>query len=214
MYNPNLIFIVVFAALFFAIVFLDHLKDYKGILRDDSTEIKKPYSWARVQIAWWTIIVLSSFITIMISKNVIPTLDQSTIILLAISAGTLASGRLVDQSSKKDDTLNEVNVVNSQKGKNLFVDILSDAGGINIHRFQTVVFNLAFGIYFISVVINNLNICPRVPSISDCDTLAKLTAHSIKESYNLIMPKISQNNLILLGLSSATYAALKTTENK
>jgi hypothetical protein len=28
------------------------------------------------------------------------------------------------------------------------------------------------------------------------------------------MPPISDNNLILLGLSSATYAALKMTENK
>ncbi|MGK4568351.1 hypothetical protein [Flavobacterium sp. 3HN19-14] len=66
---------------------------------------------------------------------------------------------------------------------------------MSVHRFQTVVFNFAFGVWFISQITKNL---ANVPT----------------GGINDIMPDIQQNNLILLGLSSATYAVLKTTENK
>jgi hypothetical protein len=47
------------------------------LLKDTSTAGRRPYSWARVQSAWWTVIVLASMAGIMITKG-IPTLDVST----------------------------------------------------------------------------------------------------------------------------------------
>ena len=69
---------------------------------------------------------------------------------------------------------------------------MSDEVNVNMHRFQTVIFNAVFGIWFVNSVLTSF-----------------LTAN-----VDMIMPVITMNNLILLGLSSATYAALKTTENK
>jgi hypothetical protein len=161
------------------------------MLRDMSTATKhQPYSWSRVQLAWWSVIILSCFITIIIMKGTAPTLDISTVILLGISAATTATAKAIDISdADRYDRLRH----QDDFGKNFFLDILSDATGVSVHRFQTVVFNCVFGIWFISAFLHNL---------------------SNSESLNAIIPPIANNNLILLGLSSATYAALKVTENQ
>ena len=79
-----------------------------------------------------------------------------------------------------------------------------------MHRFQTVVFNAVFGMWFIHAVLNNLVNNDCAIYTEDAKTLAACLANKI----NYIMPPISNNNLVLLGLSSAAYAALKMTENK
>jgi hypothetical protein len=94
-------------------------------------------------------------------------------------------------------------------GENFLLDILSDKGGVSIHRLQSVIINIIFGAWFISEVLHWLppgsNPCVKGdPSFPDC------SLHPL----NYIIPVISTNNLILLGISSGTYAALKTTENK
>lgn len=152
----------------------------------------QPYSWARVQLAWWTIIVLSSFIAILWQKGIAPTLNSSTVILLGISAATTATARVIDLSDEEKLTLRH----QDDFGKNFFLDILSDQNGVSVHRFQTIVFNAVFGVWFITEVLKNLKSC------------------SLPACIDSIMPLILDNNLILLGLSSATYAALKMTENK
>ncbi len=162
------------------------------MLKDQSNAQKQPYSWSRVQLAWWTIIVLTSFITIVIDLNQAPGLNTSTVVLLGISAATIATAKVIDVSDETDP-----NIVRHQDkdGSNFVLDILSDQNNVSITRFQTVVFNLVFGIWFITYVIE------RLPA-------ATLT------NINSIMPLIDNNNLVLLGLSSATYVAIKTTENK
>jgi hypothetical protein len=161
------------------------------MLRDMTTLSKhQPYSWSRVQLAWWSVIILSCFITIIIMKGTAPTLDISTVILLGISAATTATAKAIDISdANRYDRLRHQN----DFGKNFFLDILSDATGVSVHRFQTVVFNCVFGIWFINAFLHNL---------------------LNNEALNAIIPPIANNNLILLGVSSATYAALKATENQ
>jgi hypothetical protein len=188
--NQQLIFWALFLALSGIIIFFD--QKY-GMLRDASAAVKKPFSFARVQLAWWTVIVLSSFITILITKGVIPTFDPSTLILLGISAATTGAARVIDQSDQSNPAIVRGQDQNSQ---DFFLDILSDGTGPNMHRFQTVVFNLVFGIWFITSVLHQLGLCKTL----DC--------------IDTIMPKVTNNNLILLGLSSGVYAALKMTENK
>ena len=73
-----------------------------------------------------------------------------------------------------------------------YIDILSDENGISIHRFQAVLFNLLFGGWFIYNVIYNLSL----------------------QNIDNIIPDIQANYLVLLSLSSATYTAIKTSENK
>ena len=185
---------VVFFIMFFLMIVFIIIMDLKyGMLRDDSTLItKRPFSFARVQLAWWSVIVLSSFIAIITRDGKIPNLDTSTLILLGISATVTASGRIIDISDQKNAAAaGNAQISQNSTGQNFFLDILSDNNGPSIPRFQTVVINLVFGIWFIYQVLTNI-------MASDIDS---------------IIPIIKSNNLILLGLSTGTYVALKTQEN-
>lgn len=183
--NPQIYFFLSVLVLALLVIFFD--RKY-SMLRDVSVADHKPYSFARVQLAWWSVIVLAAFISIVASRG-IPSLDTSTLILLGISSATIASARIADLSDQSNPKV----LRNQDQGSDgFFLDILSDGTGVSIHRFQTVVFNITFGFWFLSQVFSN---------IPDSDI-------------NEIIPVISTNNLILLGLSSGTYAALKTTENK
>jgi len=187
--HPVVCFWIIFAILTFSVAYCN--QKY-CMLKDQSIAEKEPYSWSRVQMAWWTVIVMASFTTIMIIHGEAPELRQSTVILLGISAATIATARTIDAAEESNPTISRHQ---DQNGTNFVLDILSDQTGVSIHRFQTVVFNLSFGIYFIAQVIEDL------PKATDA-------------TINAIMPDITPNNLVLLGLSSATYAALKLTENK
>jgi hypothetical protein len=200
------IFWIVFGVMLCLVVFLDR----KYCMLRDITNVKthQPYSWSRVQLAWWTVIILSAFVAIFFEKGVAPTLHISTVILLGISAATTATARAIDLSDEQRQ-----DIIRHQDGfgKGFFLDILSDQTGVSMYRFQTVVFNTVFGIWFINVVLNNMHI--------DCSAYRDLAGNIIQSAckanpIDYVMPVISDNNLILLGLSSATYAALKTTENK
>ena len=200
------IFWIVFAITFVLVAWLD--KTY-CMLRDVTTaKTRQPYSWSRVQLAWWTVIVLATFIAIFISKGVAPTLHISTVILLGISSATTVTARAIDLSDQQNLLISRHQ---NDFGKNFLLDILSDENGVSINRFQTLMFNVVFGIWFINAVLNNMH--------ADCSAYKDLTGSAVQAACKInpidyIMPVISDNNLILLGLSSATYAALKTTENK
>ncbi|WP_143706074.1 hypothetical protein [Emticicia sp. TH156] len=187
--KPVLWYWLIFVVLTCCVAYCNHKY---CMLKDQSTAEKQPYSWSRVQLAWWTVIIMSAFTSIMITHNNAPELWESTVILLGISAATIASARVIDAADESDPNIQRHQDTN---GTNFVVDILSDQTGVSIHRFQTVVFNLAFGIWFILKVVNNLATPPQ-------------------NNINLIIPDIEPNNLILLGVSSATYVALKVTENK
>jgi len=183
---------IIFGSVFLVLLIIFLYFDFKyDLLKDSSAAVKKPYSYSRVQLAWWTLIILSSFISIVIVKSKIPELDPSTLILIGISSATIATGRLIDVSDQKDPTIYRYQ---NNERKGLLLDIISDQNGASIHRLQTVLFNLTFGIWMITMVFNNLTDC----SIIDVSK---------------IIPNIQSNNLVLLGLSSATYAALKIPEN-
>lgn len=180
-----------------------------NMLRDISKASPVPYSWSRVQLAWWTVIILSSFTTILLRTGTAPTLHSSTLALLGISAATTAAARVIDLGD-----LQNVQVFRHQdlRSSNFFLDILSDHNGVSIQRFQAVLFNGIFGIWFVSTVLGNLtdlNFCLTTFSKSD-PNLAQCLLHPV----DFYIPIITDNNLILLGISSATYAALKITENK
>lgn len=96
--NPKIIFWLVFAALTAMVIFLN--VKY-GMLLDESTrETKKPYSYARAQLTWWTVIVLSGFATIILKRQEIPTLTNGILILLGISSATTMAARLSDNSDQ------------------------------------------------------------------------------------------------------------------
>jgi len=199
-------FVIVFWVFFVVLLIIIVLCDLKyNMLRDDSAADSKPYSWSRVQLAWWTLIIISAFVTIICCYpgHEIPTLDSSALILLGISTATTATSRIIDMSDKKNAGV--LAMIQDQPSENFFLDILSDGNGVSISRLQTVIFNLVFGVWFISyVLLHFLNPCAALhPAIATCSN----------EPWNYIMPIVSPNNLVLLAISSGTYAFMKSSEN-
>ena len=190
--SPQFWYAVCFLVLAILVILLDH---FYGMLRAPNAAVIKPYSYSRVQLAWWTVIIISAFAAILIVACDVPVFDQSTIILLGISAATTATAKVIDVS---DQTNPKVNPANLNLGSDNFIlDILSDENGVTVHRLQSVLFNFIFGIWFILKIWNNIALLPS----------GKLDASHI-------IPIMDPNNLLLIGISSGTYAAMKSTENR
>lgn len=111
------------------------------------------YSLSRTQLAFWTLIILSSYSFIVLLTANDPDLTPSSLILLGISAGTSLASTLVDQRDLKRQS-----AVSSVPSKGFFFDILSDGEGVSIHRFQNAVFTLVFGIMYISEAFTTLQV--------------------------------------------------------
>lgn len=180
-----------------------------NMLRDLSKANPRPYSWSRVQLAWWSVIILTAFTTIIIQTGHAPNLHTSTLVLLGIAAGTTAAARIIDLADQQNPLIFRHQDI---KTSNFFLDILSDQNGVSIQRFQAVIFHAIFGIWFIASTLGNLG----DPSfcLSDFAKGDPNLANCLLHSTDFFIPIVSDNNLILLGLSSATYASLKITENK
>lgn len=172
------------------IVMFIYLSKTTRIIRDDSIiQINAPYSLARTQLAWWTLIIFSALVFIICITWDVNPLNSSVVVLLGISASTTAAGRLIDkkEQSNQDNTNKKPKRIQDTKSEGFFLDIMSDGvnGAVSIHRFQNVIFNLVLGLHFIYTVITTLE-----------------------------MPVYDGEILSFLGISSATYAGLKSYENK
>jgi len=185
--NPTLIFWLVFSAITSVIIYCD-IKF--GILRDSSIATPKPFSFSRVQLAWWTMIIFSSVISLLFLHKGLPVIYNSTLYLLGISSGTTTMARLIDTS----DHLNKgaLRHQDGSAGVNFFIDILSDENGISIHRLQAVLFNLFFGCWYVYNVLYNISL----------------------QTIDNVIPDIQPNYLVWFTVSSATYTAVKSSENR
>lgn len=179
----NIVAILVFILLLSCIFFLRK----KGLLQDNSTADPKPYSFSRVQVTWWTVVIIGSFLYIFTLTHGISSddpqfhiLNPTALILLGISAGTLGVGRVIDDSQETHDTDRHQDL----PSEGFWRDILSDENGISIHRLQCLFFNLIYGLIFIYMVFENRT-----------------------------MPDFSEWELTIMGISSATYIGLKAAEN-
>lgn len=163
------------------------LQDDKA-LRDSSELISnKPYSFARVQMWWWTIIILGSFLGVYAVSGNQWAINATCLVLLGISSVTTAGGRMIDNSHINDASVTRHQDRDPSQG--LIKDILSDENGLSIHRFQALIFNLAYGLSFLVEVFSKV--------------------HTTGE-----FPKYDTAVLGLLGLSSGTYVYMKMHESQ
>ncbi len=157
----------------------------RAILRDHGSEMETPpYSLARSQMAFWTMIILIAFMIVWWNTGNIIQITGQVLALLGISAGTTIGANLMDN----DDLANPAIIKRHQEensSKKFMLNILSDQRGLSIHRFQNVVFTIAIGCYFLFEVIQHYRI-----------------------------PALNTELMILMGISSGTYLAIKKGENK
>ncbi|MCA6363895.1 MAG: hypothetical protein IM638_12725 [Bacteroidetes bacterium] len=135
------------------------------------------YSLAKVQLAFWTVIIILCETYIWCITGALPDLSASSLVLLGISVGTTALSNAVGYA----------NELKPQPTTGSFWrDIITDSAGVpSIHRMQMVIWTILIGFYF------------------------------VRESWlHFSMPNVSENMLILMGISSGTYVAFKTQEPK
>jgi hypothetical protein len=150
----------------------------------DISKIPKPFSLSRSQLGAWTIVISCSYIYLELCKYV-PTqqipIDNTLLALMGISAGTAAASNVIDTNSSPEQQGLQA------PSQGFLKDILSDQNGINIHRFQNVVWTMIAIVLYISQI-------PHLP----CGEL----------------PTLDNTLIALTGISSATYLGLKINENK
>ena len=150
-----------------------------ALLRDPantSMQLKhRSFSLARTQLAWWFSIVFATFVFLWLVTGEAPALSGQALAFLGISGvTTLASAGI-----SAGETL-----PSAEPGR-FFRDLLSDANGITIQRFQMLVMTMALGIVFLIQVVTRLT-----------------------------MPAFDASLLTLLGISAGTYVGLKIPEKQ
>jgi len=107
------------------------------------------------------------------------------LILLGISLGTAATGKVIDNADANNlpEGIRRFQEKGG-KGKGFLINILSDGNGISISRFQAFFFNVIFGVMFIAEFFPDI-----------------------------VFLNFEPEALALMGISSSAYAGIKLTEN-
>lgn len=150
------------------------------------------FSLGRSQIFAWTVIIVSLTIYIFFRIGEPPNFG-AILVLMGISLATLGSGLAIDYYQINDENMNykfpfpkkgeSKSIEEIIKSQGFWRDIISDPNGPSIYRFQYVLFNLIFMVFFILYCVKNYNFYEFDSSI-----------------------------LALLGISSGAYAILKIPE--
>jgi len=133
------------------IIILFVLAKRSNIIRDTSISENKPFSLARTQLVFWTILVVFSFVFIWAITGSLPTITGTILTLLGISIATTAGAKVIDFSQAG------LTRFQNRASRGFFLDILSDEKGVNVHRFQLAVWTLLLGFFFVRYVITNLD---------------------------------------------------------
>ena len=153
-FSPRMvtIFIIIFTALFIAVVIMCMRSDLIKVTFPNSASL---YSLSKTQLALWTMIVAGSYIYIWIVTQDQPSIDSSILILLGISFGTTTISSLIDTSNlSKPNAMQNVPL----QSNGFFSDILSDGNGISVHRFQNAIFTVVLAVIFVSDVLTSLQL--------------------------------------------------------
>lgn len=174
--------LTVVALLALAIVLLAHKS---WLLRNSVPNWNSPlgkepmFSLAKSQLAWWTFLVLASYLLIYCVTGEMTNISITTLELLGISAGTAGLSGLLGQPAAN------ALAPPPTPSRGWWLDMLTDDQGVSIHRLQQVAFTLLLGYLFIRTVYKTV-----------------------------ALPEWNENEILLLGISSATYLGLKSQENK
>lgn len=161
------------------------------VLRDTGPAtgaMRKPYSLAKLQAAWWFFLILTSYLFIGLVTGDYNTSITSTVLsLMGISAATAVGSSVIDAgagNSNPGAAAAPPAAPPATRGR-WWLDIVSDTNGVNFHRFQMAAWTAVLGVIFV---------------------------HDVYVS--LAMPEFDNTLLGLLGISSGTYLGLKVTTEK
>jgi len=162
------------AALWFALAYLGRMS---GMLRDAGTGnnlAARTYSLGRVQMTWWFGIIMGAYIFLWAITKDVPTLSSQALLLMGISGVTGLTSAGLDASRQNQSSLT--------KG-HFLEDLLTDADGVTLHRFQMLAMTVILGVMFI-----------------------------VQVATTLTMPEFDGSLLVLMGIAGGTYIGFKIPE--
>jgi hypothetical protein len=112
---------------------------------------QRTFSLARCQLAFWTVLVVGSFLYIyMVTGVTSGVLTTTALWLLGISSGTSVLAQAAGNTA--------ANAVPSipQRSNGFVADILSDSQGVNVHRLQMLIWTAVFGSILVTQVVTRL----------------------------------------------------------
>jgi hypothetical protein len=152
--------------------------------------VKCPFSYARTQLFWWTMVILTCYIFFYGITGVLLPLNATSALLMGFGAIVYGFGKIIDSRQIQENKGKRNQDIGAQNTNPDFIkDILSDDNGISIHRFQAVLFNLIFGVGFIAYFIKALM------------------------AYKYPLADFNDWQFALMGISSTAYLGMKATEN-
>jgi len=156
-----------------------------NLLRDSSRAAYRPFSFSRVQLVWWVVIVAFCLLYHYGTAFSLPAINETCLVLLGISGGTTTLAHLIDVRQRRLAQVEQITLNQDQDSQGFFTDILSDDSGLSVHRLQALLFNVIYGVAFVTDFIRNGG---------EFDVYGAL-------------------QYAVLGLSSAGYLGLKAFEN-
>lgn len=138
-----------------------------------------PYSLSQTQLAFWTILIIGSFIYTLILTDIAYSLNNSILLLLGISLTANGTAIYIDYYKKKDKA-----TLKPKVSKGFLTDILGDGNTIVVQRVQNAAWTLVLGLYLIYYTISNKTL-PTYP-----DALLYLTGIS---SFAYVAAKPTEN---------------------
>ncbi len=130
---------VLFVATLIALIALGSGPD---MLRDplpDNVVGIRPFSLGKVQMAWWFIIIVGSYLYIWSIKGAAPELSPTLLALAGISGATGTASATISSAQKTQ----------FQPHVGFFQDLVTDRDGVTLHRFQMLTMTIVLGVMFI-----------------------------------------------------------------
>lgn len=122
-----------------------------SLLRDGAGA-QAPYSLARFQLAFWSVLVIAAYVFIWMITDELDTITGSVLVLLGIGSGTALGAALIDQG--KPPAAGTAQPAQTSRG--FLHDVLSDEQGISLYRFQLFIWTLVLGVIFCASVYDGL----------------------------------------------------------
>ncbi|WP_213776947.1 hypothetical protein [Caballeronia sp. dw_276] len=119
-----------------------------ALLRDVGAETDVPFqdrtfSLARTQMAWWTAIILVSYVFEWLALGGVPALSAQPLVLMGFYSVLGVTARGVDLSRHTQFP---------PTTPHFFKDLTSDEGGVAVHRVQMLIFTIVVGLMFLNQV--------------------------------------------------------------
>ena len=175
---PRFWFLLFLAVAAVFVVFVVILCRRTSLIRSGGSGLptqRRPYALSLFQMMFWFTLVIVAYVFMWMINDELDTITESVLALIGIGAATALGATMIDK--------NKGSARETAPSRGFLNDVLSDAEGISLHRFQMFVWTLVLGIIFIASVYKNL-----------------------------AMPEFSATLLGLMGISSGTYVGFKVQE--